>query len=77
MNYSYEEKLNIGREIYDNELSKHDATIKYGISINTAREYMRMYRDEYSFPPKQSIRKCENGAVVVKTDEASSDLKSK
>lgn len=67
MNYSYEERLNIGREIYDNELSKHDATVKYGISLNTAREYMRMYRDEYSLPPKQSVRKCGNGAVTVKT----------
>lgn len=59
--------MDIGREIYHNELSKHDATVKYGIGINTARAYMRLYRDEYSLPRKQAGRQRGSGTVIVKT----------
>ena len=41
MSYTREERLDIGKQIYNNELSKSDAAIKYSISKGTARDYMR------------------------------------
>ncbi len=38
--YTKEERLDIGRQIYTGELSRYKASEKYGISINTARDYM-------------------------------------
>ena len=53
--YSFEERLNIGKQIYNSELTKYDASVKYNISINCARDYMRLYRDANHLPPKNMI----------------------
>ena len=45
MKYTKEEKLNIGRRIYEGELTRYQAAEEYDIGENTARSYMRMYRD--------------------------------
>ncbi len=57
MGYTREERLNIGKQIYNNEISKSDAAIKYKISEGTARDYMRLYRDVNDLPPKNRIQK--------------------
>ena len=41
MGYTREERLNIGKQIYNNEISKSDTAVKYKISEGTARDYMR------------------------------------
>ena len=64
MGYTREERLDIGRQIYNNELSKSDAAIKYSISEGTARDYMRLYRDVNSLPPKNRIQKDENTVKI-------------
>ena len=46
MKYTKEERLDIGRRIYDGEISRYEAAEEYGINDQTARTYMRMYRDE-------------------------------
>ena len=53
MKYTKDERLDIGRRIYDGELSRYEAAEQYGISDQTARDYMRMYRDAYHLPPKR------------------------
>lgn len=45
MSYTRDERLDIGKQIYNNEISKHDAAIKYSISEDTARTYTRSYRN--------------------------------
>lgn len=55
--YTKEERLNIGRQIYTGELSRYKASEKYGISINTARDYMRLYRDANDLPAKRGTPK--------------------
>lgn len=57
MGYTREERLDIGKQIYNNEISKSDAAIKYKISGGTARDYMRQYRDVNGLPPKNRIQK--------------------
>lgn len=70
MGYTREERLDIGKQIYNNEISKSDAAIKYKISEGTARDYMRLYRDVNSLPPKNRIKKEEN---TIKISMYSSD----
>lgn len=68
-----EERLDIGKRIYNNELSKSDAAIKYSISEGTARDYMRLYRDVNGLPPKNRIQKDEN-TVRINTYSSEPDL---
>ena len=51
--YTKEERLDIGRRIYTGEMSRYEASEKYDININTARNYMRLYRDTYDLPAKR------------------------
>lgn len=60
MKYTKEERLEIGRQIYYGEISKYEAANKYNISPETARAYMRLYRDTYQLPPKHA-----GGAVTL------------
>ena len=57
MKYSKEERLAIGRRIYNGELSRYEAGDKYGISYTTARDYMREYRDVNNLPSKRGTPK--------------------
>lgn len=56
MKYTKEERLDIGRRIYDGEFSRYTAAEAYDISEQTARNYMRMYRDVNHLPPKHNPR---------------------
>lgn len=56
MKFNREERLEIGRRIYDGEITKYEAEKEYGISYNTAREYMRAYRDVNDLAPKSGPR---------------------
>ncbi len=55
MGYTRQERLDIGKQIYNNEMNKSDAAIKYRISEGTARDYMKLYRDVKGLPPKNRI----------------------
>ena len=54
MKYTKEQRLNIGKQIYENELTKYEAAEQYNIGINSAREYMRLYRDANNLLPKNT-----------------------
>ena len=54
MKYTKEERLDIGRRIYDGEISRYQAADIYDISEQTARNYMRLYRDVEKLPPKRA-----------------------
>lgn len=53
MKYTNEQRLDIGRRIYDGEISRYEAAEEYGINEQTARNYMRMYQDAKQLPPKR------------------------
>ena len=72
MKYTKEERLDIGRRIYDGEITKYQAAEKYGIGEQTARSYMRMYRDANGLAPKN---KAGISLTAIAKAEASSDLK--
>lgn len=73
MGYTREERLNIGKQIYNNEINKSDAAIKYRISEGTARDYMRLYRDVNGLPPKNRIQKDQN-TVIISAHSSEPDL---
>lgn len=52
MKHTRQERLDIGRRIYEDEINKNVASDLYGISPETAREYMRYYRDVNHLPAK-------------------------
>ena len=51
--YTQEERLDIGRRIYEGEMTRYQAAEVYGISDQTARDYMRLYRDVNQLPAKR------------------------
>lgn len=69
MKYELEERLEIGKQIYNNEISKYDASVKYGISVDTARDYMRMYRDANNLVSKD---KTQLGVKMLQASSTSS-----
>ena len=73
MSYTRQERLDIGKQIYNNEISKTDAAIKYSISEGTARDYMRLYRDVNGLPPKNRIQK-EESTVQISVHSSEPDL---
>ena len=54
MQYLKKQRLDIGSQLYHEELTRAQAAEKYNISEGTAREYMRLYRDENQLPPKKA-----------------------
>ncbi len=70
MGYTREERLDIGKQIYDNVLSRSDAAAKYEISEGTARDYMRLYRDANGLPPKNRVQKeCDTVKISVHSSQ--------
>ena len=57
MKYTLEQRLDIGRRIYEGELTRFQAAEEYGINDNTARNYMWLYRDTNHLSPKNGGRK--------------------
>ena len=43
--YTKEERLEIGKEVYNKEIKINQAAIKYNINPYTVRDYMREYRE--------------------------------
>ena len=46
MKYSMEQRLAIGRQIYERQINQAEAALIYDISMSTARDYMRLYKAE-------------------------------
>ena len=57
MKYTLEQRLDIGRRIYEGEITRFQAAQEYDINDNTARHYMRLYRDTNNLSPKNGGRK--------------------
>lgn len=46
MKYPIEKRLDIGREVYEKELTAKEAAIKYNLNIYTIRDYQKLYLTE-------------------------------
>ena len=56
MKYTKEQRLDIGRRIYDGGLTRYEAAEEYEISDETARNYMRQYRNVNRLLPKRGTQ---------------------
>ena len=65
MNFTKEERMQIGREIYTHEITISEATEKYGVNWYTTRSYMRQYRDINKLPPMSDGQEC---SAIKKVD---------
>lgn len=63
MLYTLEERLSIGRQSYDGQLTRQTAAEKYGISHWTAKDYCKLYRDTYKLPPRKTGPKIKSIAI--------------
>ena len=52
MKYTREQRLDIGKRVYEGEINRYQAANEYGISEQTARNYMRQYRFANGLPAK-------------------------
>lgn len=50
--YTLIERLDIGRQVYYNDITAQEAADKYDISPFTAMNYARMFRDDNNLPRK-------------------------
>jgi len=42
MKYTIEERLNIVKQVYDNLISKYDASVKYDVSLTTSLQQLKI-----------------------------------
>ena len=66
MKYTHEERLGIGKRVYEGELNRYQAAAEYGISEQTARNYMRQYRFANGLPAKGPGKKSSHESVQPK-----------
>ena len=52
MKYTPEERMDIGRRVYEREMTCQAAAEVFGIHKHTAKRYLWMYRDTKGLPPK-------------------------
>lgn len=64
MKYNKEERLVIGKRIYDNEITKYEAAEQYDISATCARDDMRLYRDSNHLPSKGHSKEAGQARIV-------------
>lgn len=76
MKYNDKERIEIGRQVYSGDLSRFEAGEEYGISPDTARNYMRLYRDAYDLPAKRGKRRNYAAASPAAAPAGLADFKS-
>ncbi len=74
MKYTKEQRLDIGRQIYDGEITKYQAAELYDISVDSARDYMRLYRDANQLVPKHGSKEIQHYRSVRKNQTELNNL---
>ena len=70
MKYTKEQRLEIGKKIYEGKLTLATAAVDYDINLYTARDYFRMYKASANQPePRQ-------GSKAIKTAKSAKIAKS-
>ena len=56
MKYTKEERLEIGRRIYQREITLATAAVEYDVNFYTARDYLRLYKARENVSIPQGLR---------------------
>ena len=70
MKYNKEERLRIGREIFEKIYTTAGAAEKYGINLYTARDYLRLYKARINQAIPQTIKEHKNTDQSLHSIEA-------
>ena len=65
MKYRKEERLEIGRRIYQGELTVAMAAKEYDVNLYTARDYLRLYKSHVNAAAPREPRRKASGAVFA------------
>lgn len=57
MKYTKEERLDIGRKVYEREFTVDAAAVKFVLNPSSIKGYMRLYRETNHLPAKTSGRR--------------------
>ena len=79
MKYNLEERQEIGRRIYEHELTCRQAADEYGIHIHTAKRYLWLYRDTNGLQPQRArinVNRIVNAKANAMMPEDMSDYES-
>lgn len=74
MKYRVEERMDIGRRIYNDEMSCQGAADLYGINKHTAKRYLWLYRDTNGLAPKKGRRESLSRNVAKRASSLSGDM---
>jgi transposase-like protein len=53
MKYTKEQRLDIAKHVYDENLTVAEAAVKYNLDPSTVKYYLRLYREETGLPVKR------------------------
>lgn len=67
MKYNQHKQMDIGRQIYNGEMTCQQAAEIFGVSLQTAKRYLKQYRKMHDLPPKHEKEKEYASAVQIES----------
>ena len=74
MNLTKEQRLDIGRRVYNQELSHTEASIQYGIALTSVNRYVHDYKVSIGVSTEQRISGKNKASSVKQPDTSSIDI---
>jgi transposase len=73
MKYTKEQRMDIAKRVYDEDLTVAEAAAKYNLDPSTIKYYLRLYREETGLPTR--TRRKENGNAILLKGQKDSGIK--
>ena len=74
MNLTKEQRLDIGRRVYNQEISHTEASIQYGIALTSVNRYVHDYKVSIGVSTEQRINGKNKASSVKQPDTSSIDI---
>ena len=74
MNLTKEQRLDIGRRVYNQEISHTEASIQYGIALTSVNRYVHDYKVSIGVSTEQRISGKNKASSVKQPDTSSIDI---
>ena len=62
--YTKRGRLEIGRQVGDKEMNRHQAAVRYDVDVNTIRDYMRLYKATIEVQSEMRQKEKTSGSLV-------------
>lgn len=76
MKYTEEERLDIGRRVYNREFTYSTAAVEFGLHPSTVRDYVTYYRHKHNLPARKREKSIRNEPSSYSIQYDSSDYES-